>query len=111
VIIPNENRRYRYICFHIKSLNEKIDISKEEFNKKLKSQCINLFNINCYKKGIRLIRFDGIAGTGIVKCKHTEKENTIKLLNSIDNISTIEVKVETFGTSGTIKALIKKYLT
>jgi RNase P/RNase MRP subunit POP5 len=55
-----------------------------------------------------LIRFDGT--TGIVKCKHTEKDNTIKLLNSIKNISSNKVSVETYGTSGTIKALIRKHM-
>ncbi len=55
-----------------------------------------------------MIRFDGT--TGIVKCSHTEKDNTIKLLNSIRNISSKKVTVETFGTSGTIKALIRKFM-
>ena len=58
--------------------------------------------------GIRLIRFDGI--TGIVLCKHTEKENTIKLLQSIEKISSQKVQIETFGTSGTIKALMRKHM-
>ena len=58
--------------------------------------------------GIRLIRFDGMKG--IVKCNHTEKENTITLLQSIEKISSKEVQVETFGTSGTIKALIRKHM-
>jgi RNase P/RNase MRP subunit POP5 len=58
--------------------------------------------------GIRLIRFDGLKG--IVICNHTEKDNTIKLLQSIENISSKKVQVETFGTSGTIKALIRKHM-
>jgi RNase P/RNase MRP subunit POP5 len=58
--------------------------------------------------GIRLIRFDGM--TGIVKCNHTEKEKTIKLLQSIVKISSQKVQVETFGTSGTIKALMRKHI-
>jgi RNase P/RNase MRP subunit POP5 len=57
--------------------------------------------------GIRLIKFNG--KKGIIKCTHTEKENTIKLLNSIKKISLNEVEVKTIGTSGTIKTLIKKY--
>ena len=74
----------------------------------MKSKCISLYNTNCYSLGIRLIRFDGT--TGIVKCKHIEKDNTIRLLSSIENISSDNVTVETFGTSGTIKALIRKYM-
>jgi len=58
--------------------------------------------------GLRLVKFDGVRG--IVKCNHIEKENTIKLLRSIKKISSNKVYIETFGTSGTIKALIKKYM-
>lgn len=56
--------------------------------------------------GVRLINFNG--EKGIVKCNHTEKENTIKLLNSIKKISSAEIEIKTIRTSGTIKALIKK---
>jgi RNase P/RNase MRP subunit POP5 len=109
VNIPIENKRKRYICFQVKTINKNKQFSKEDINQELKSQCFHLFNTNCYKKGIRLIRFED--NTGIVKCMHTDKEDTIKLLNSIKNISSDKVNVETFGTSGTIKALIKKHMT
>jgi RNase P/RNase MRP subunit POP5 len=59
--------------------------------------------------GIFLIRFD--ERSGIVKCNHIEKENTIKLLKSIKKISSNNVDIETLGTSGTIKTLIKKHMT
>ena len=57
---------------------------------------------------IYLTRFDG--KKGIVRCSHVEKENTIRLLKSIDLISNQNVTVETLGTSGTIKALIRKHM-
>ena len=58
--------------------------------------------------GIRLIRFE--ENKGIVKCNHIEKDNTINLLRSINKISTYKIKVDTLGTSGTIKALIHKHM-
>jgi RNase P/RNase MRP subunit POP5 len=58
--------------------------------------------------GIYLVRFDG--HRGVVKCNHIEKENTIKLLKSIKKISSYSVSIETLGTSGTIKALIRKHM-
>jgi len=58
--------------------------------------------------GIYLVRFDG--QKGIIKCNHIEKENTIKLLKSIKKISSHKVSIETLGTSGTIKALIRKHM-
>lgn len=69
---------------------------------------MNLFNKDCEKMGIRLISFNG--EKGIIKCNHNEKENTIKLLNSIKKISLNEIEIKTIGTSGTIKTLIKKYV-
>jgi len=58
--------------------------------------------------GLALIRFDGT--NGILKCNHIEKENTIKLLQSIQNISSNKVQLKTLATSGTIKALTTKYI-
>ena len=106
--ITNQTRRHRYICFIVNSLNNKLKIEKFEINNEIQLQCKNLFNKNCESMGIRLISFNG--KKGIVKCTHTEKENTIKLLNSIKNISLNKIDIKTIGTSGTIKALIKKYI-
>ena len=58
--------------------------------------------------GIYVIRFDGVKG--IVKCNHTEKDNTIKLLKSIKKISSNKVEIDTLGTSGTIKSLLRKHM-
>jgi len=59
--------------------------------------------------GIYLVRFN--KDKGILRCNHIEKENTIKLLISIKKISSHKVIIETLGTSGTIKALIRKHMT
>ena len=58
--------------------------------------------------GLYLIRLND--DKGIVKCNHIEKENTIELLKSITNVSSQKVNIKTLGTSGTIKALTKKYM-
>jgi RNase P/RNase MRP subunit POP5 len=58
--------------------------------------------------GIRLIRFK--ENKGIIKCNHIEKDNTINLLKSIKEISSGKIKIDTLGTSGTIKALISKHM-
>jgi RNase P/RNase MRP subunit POP5 len=74
----------------------------------IRKQCQHLFEKDCKTLGIYLIRFKG--EQGIVKCNHVEKEKTIKLLESIKQISSAKVKIETLGTSGTIKSLIKKHM-
>jgi len=58
--------------------------------------------------GIRLIRFQ--ENKGIVKCNHIEKDNTISVLRSIRDISSCKIKIDTLGTSGTIKSLISKHM-
>ena len=74
----------------------------------IRKKCRTLFNKDCAEMRVYLIRFDG--ETGIVRCGHIEKENTIKLLRSITAISDKDVIIETVGTSGTIKSLIKKHM-
>jgi len=69
---------------------------------------MHLFSINCKEMGIYLMRFDG--RKGIVKCNHIDKDNTINLLTSIDNINSHKIKIKTLGTSGTIKSLIRKHM-
>jgi len=69
---------------------------------------MKLFNKNFKEFGIFLIRFD--EGKGIVRCRHTDKEKSIEILNSIDKIKNNNCQIKTLGTSGTIKALVKKYL-
>jgi RNase P/RNase MRP subunit POP5 len=58
--------------------------------------------------GIVLIRFNG--KEGIIKCNHTQKDNTIMLLNSINDVNLNKINITTLGTSGTIKSLIKKQM-
>ena len=76
--------------------------------KELQRQCNHIFNRDCNKMGIRLIRFNGKAG--IIKCNHTEKENAIRLLQAIKKIASKKLGVTTIATSGTIRSLIKKHM-
>jgi RNase P/RNase MRP subunit POP5 len=104
--IIKEGRRRRYILFRI--INEdKIDISKDQLIYEIRKRCKDLYSDKCKKMGIFLVRFDGYEG--IIRCKHTEKQNVINLMNSINRIGNESIKVETIGTSGTIKALISKF--
>jgi len=106
--IIKEGGRQRYIGFVIKQFSGNNYIDRSEMVKEIREQCKNVFNRDYNEMNLRLIRFDGTKG--IVKCNHVEKENAIKLLKSIKNISSKKVKIETVGTSGTIKSLIKKHM-
>ncbi|MDI6707921.1 MAG: Rpp14/Pop5 family protein [Candidatus Thermoplasmatota archaeon] len=50
------------------------------------------------------------ANKGLLRCKHTKKEEAIKILTSIGCLGSEEIKIKTIGTSGTIKCATRKYL-
>ena len=104
--IVKEGKRHRYIAFYLKSNNR--SINKNNFINEMESQCQNLFSKKCKDLGIYLIRFN--QKYGIVKCNHLEKDKTIKLIKSIQKINLTDVKIETLGTSGTIKTLVSKFI-
>ena len=103
-----EGRRRRYIGFEIRYLSKDVHVQKNELIQDIRKQCRDLFKKDCNSMGVYIIRFNG--KQGIVKCNHVEKENMIKLLKSIRQVSSVKLEIETLGTSGTIKTLIKKHM-
>ena len=73
----------------------------------LRSQTSSLFHSSLKEKNIFLTRFNG--KKGIVRCQHTEKQDTINVLQSITEINGKSVVVKTIATSGTIKSLVQKH--
>lgn len=55
-----------------------------------------------------LVAFDG--RHGILRCPHTAKEESIALLSELDRVGDAPVRVETLGTSGTIRRCRAKFL-
>jgi len=109
IIVVKEGRRKRYIGFVVKqTAKQKTVFEKSEIIKEIKNGCKTLFDKDCKEMKIYLTRFDG--EKGVIRCSHLEKENTIRLLKSIKKISNYNVKVDTLGTSGTIKALVSKHM-
>ncbi|OGS40217.1 MAG: hypothetical protein A3K77_02715 [Euryarchaeota archaeon RBG_13_31_8] len=75
----------------------------------IKNQCKKIFDTDYKNLGLYLIKYND-RGMGIIKCRHTEKENTIKLLSDIKKVDNIKININTVATSGTIKTLIRKYM-
>jgi len=101
--------RYRYIAFVIKSVSpEPIHITRKDMIYCLQRKCISMYGAPCNTYGIFLTRFKD--DKGIVKCFHIEKIRTIELLSSISMIKDTSVQIKTLGTSGTMKALIRKHI-
>jgi RNase P/RNase MRP subunit POP5 len=86
---------------------EKTICTRYEIISALQQQCKNLFGKNCKALGIFLTRYN--ANRGVIRCFHTETTETIQLLRSIQRINDKKVTVDTIGTSGTIKTLLRKY--
>lgn len=100
------NRRQRYIAFIVKKFGKNLD--RSILLDEIRNTCHQLLNKDFKEMGIRLIRFND--STGIIKCNHLEKENTILMLKSIKKLGTKKVEIEPIGTSGTIRSLIKKHI-
>ena len=75
----------------------------------IKDQCNKMFDRDYTNLGLYLIKYND-KGMGIIRCKHTEKENTIKLLSDIKKIGIKKTNINTVATSGTIKTLIRKHM-
>jgi RNase P/RNase MRP subunit POP5 len=77
--------------------------------KEIRNKCKNIFNKDFKEMGLSFVQFEG--NTGIIKCKHIERDNTVILLKSIQHISSEKVEIIPIATSGTIRSLIKKHMT
>jgi RNase P/RNase MRP subunit POP5 len=75
----------------------------------IKNQSKKIFDKDYKNLGLYLIKYND-KGMGIIRCKHTEKENTIKLLSEIKKVGIIKINISTIATSGTIKTLIRKHM-
>lgn len=106
--ITKEGRRQRYIGFQITTKAKQQPIDRSIMIATLRKQCQYLFNMECTTLGMYLTKFDG--EQGIVRCNHREKDRTIQVLISISEIASHQVTIETLGTSGTIKSLMKKHM-
>ena len=107
IILKYKHRR-RYIGFYIDKLDKKNVVKKFDLINEIKNKCDEIYKSKPRLMGIFLINFDGYKG--IIKCNHIKKEETIKILNSINKLSDITVKIITVGTSGTLKKLKIKYM-
>lgn len=99
--------RRRYIAF---KLNHAPPVSKKELLAKLIAKIMTVHGREASEQHrIRIIEYDQHTGLGIVRCDH----ETANLLRSLLRDSTGifgEYSVKTLGTSGSIKALRRKFL-
>jgi ribonuclease P/MRP protein subunit POP5 len=87
--------RYRYIAFRLEGPR---DFRREEFLEALRAASPLL----------ALLAFDG--ASGLARTTNVEKDSSIRVLNSIDSVAGVRVRVRTVGTSGTIRAATERYL-
>ena len=97
--------RKRYIAFKVHSSR---NLSRNELISAIREKVIN--NESWVKIKPWLTIFED--NEGILRCVHINKDEAIKLLTSIKIVGKekMPVRVETLGTSGTIKQAKRKYL-
>lgn len=96
-------RRQRYIYFQVVYEKEGPAITKAELIQTLRQRSYEVFSKNSKNLGLWVIQFNGAAG--ILKCHYQEKENIIRLLQSLKNIGKKPVTITTHATSGTIHGI------
>lgn len=109
--IPNrmppktERDRKRYIAFKVHSPRL---ILRNEFKVAIKGKISDRNTLNRIKPWLTVFNDN----EGILRCSHSAKDEAIELLNSIKVIGRekVGVRVETLGTSGTIKKAKRRYL-
>jgi RNase P/RNase MRP subunit POP5 len=100
-----DKARKRYIAFRIHTPNE---ISRKEFIAAIRR------NVNEKNQWERVMPWLTVFenNQGILRCVHTAKDEAITILNSIEHVGRgrEKVRVETLGTSGTIKKAKLRFL-
>jgi RNase P/RNase MRP subunit POP5 len=99
--------RRRYIAFRIANGV----ITKKDFIHNLRNAFLEVGESFYREANPWLIKFDG--KKGILRCNHKLKDRVIEVLNSmkffIQDREQLSIKVETIGTSGTIKKCTHKF--
>ncbi|TLZ92987.1 MAG: hypothetical protein E6J98_04750 [Methanobacteriota archaeon] len=88
--------RYRYVAFRLGGARP---FQREEVAAALRALSPRLW----------LVQFNG--GSGLVRTTNLEKDAAIRALNGLDRVAGERVQVTTVGTSGTIRAATRNYLT
>jgi RNase P/RNase MRP subunit POP5 len=93
--VSTRRPRYRYIAFHLEGPRQ---FQREEVLEVLRATTPRL----------RLVEFEGTSG--LVRTTHLEKDAAIHALVRIEAMAGVPIRVTTLGTSGTIRAATRKYL-
>jgi len=102
VVVKDKVGRRRYIAFEI--ISDKI-IPRNDVVKMVRKEFVHRYiSVKPW-----LTRYGN--NKGLLRCLHTGKNEAIRILNSVKQIGNINVEIKTVGTSGTIKAAMRKYLT
>lgn len=87
--------RYRYVAFRLDGPRA---FRREEV----------LFALRSMTPSLWLVGFEGTMG--LVRTTNRDKDAAIHALNAVETMAGVRVRIETVGTSGTIRAATDKYL-
>ncbi|MBU3901817.1 MAG: hypothetical protein KKE04_00410 [Candidatus Thermoplasmatota archaeon] len=101
MVVKDKVGRRRYIAFEI--ISDKT-IPRNDVVKMIRKEFVHRYiSVKPW-----LTRYNN--NRGLLRCLHTGKDEAIKILTSVKQIGNINVEIKTIGTSGTIKAAMRKYL-
>ncbi|MBN1682388.1 Rpp14/Pop5 family protein [Candidatus Bathyarchaeota archaeon] len=104
--MPVRNIRRRYLRFNVYSKNELNGINVYEG---IKTSIKELYGLKgLIKADPKLIEYDPLKKSGILRCTHNELINTRAAIASITKIQDCELAIHVLKVSGTIKALKRK---
>ncbi len=102
MVVKDKVGRRRYIAFEI--ISDK-NIQRNEVVKMIRKEFVHRYiSVKPW-----LTRYRN--NKGLMRCAHTGKDEAIRILTSVKQIGKTDVEIRTTGTSGTIKAAMRKYLT
>ncbi|MDH5770191.1 MAG: hypothetical protein OEZ25_02730 [Candidatus Bathyarchaeota archaeon] len=105
--MPVKPARRRYIAFKVSGTHI---FSKRDLYNEF-TQMLNVFNKSeIGDRTIRVIRYDQLAGLGIIRCGHKSVDKVKLVLKKVRTISGKLVTIDVIGVSGTIRALKRKYV-
>lgn len=106
--MPVKPVRRRYMAFKVSGTH---NFSKRDLYNAFTQKMLNVFNKSEIGEGpIRVIRYDQLAGLGIIRCGHKSVDKVKLVLKKVRIISGKPVTIDVIGVSGTIRALKRKYV-
>jgi len=106
--MPVKSIRKRYLAFKVSGFR---NFSKRALSNEIFQRMSDTYDKSeIGERRIKVMRYDRLAGLGIIRCGHRSANEVKSILKGLHTISGRPVAIDVIGISGTIRALKRKYL-